>query len=58
MEVLEVEAVPRAGVAVVFAGLLDLDDLSAHVAQLADGGRAGPRPAEVDDPDVGQGQGI
>src|SRR5262249_44361379 len=51
MQVEEVEA-DRGGVAFFQLARLDLDDLGSHVGQVAHGGRAGPRPGEIDDGDV------
>src|SRR6185503_12527592 len=54
MEVLEVRAVARAGDAVLRP--FDLDDVGAPVGEDAAAVRAGARPREVDDLEVGEGE--
>jgi hypothetical protein len=54
MQVLEVGAAAPADAVVVFAGHLHLDDLRAHLGQLADTGRARASAGEIEHADMGQ----
>jgi hypothetical protein len=54
VQILKIEAVPRAGAVFLGIGCFDFDDLRAHLAELAHAGRPGSGARQIDDPDVRQ----